>query len=878
MTGAATATFLFSDIEGSTRLEGLVGTTRYGELRERHRAILRAAFQEHRGVEQGTEGDSFFVTFASAREAVAAAATGQRALADEPWPDDGVIRVRMGLHTGESESIGGSLVGLDINRAARIAALAHGNQVVVSAATRSVVGDGLPAGTAWLDRGDHRLRDLDSTERLWQVSVAGLPDAFPPLRSGTARLGNMPTRLTTFVGRDQELAEALALSAAGRLLTLTGPGGTGKTRLSLEIGARSRERYPDGVFFVPLEPITEASLVPATIAERLSLPDRGGRAPTDRLREHLRDRRSLIILDNFEQVISAAPLVTELLAAAPGLGILATSREALRVYGEQEYPVPPLAVPDPGAVRDVSHACRFGAVQLFLERARAVMPSFGLDDDNLAAVVEICYRLDELPLAIELAAARVKLLSPGAMLGRLEHRLSLLGGGARDLPARQQTLRGAIGWSYDLLEPDDRDLFECCSVFAGAVDLEAIEAICAPAGVDVLDGVSSLVDKSLVRRRDTADGETRYRMLETIREYAAERLGESGRTGALRGRHARYFRTLADAAGTLGAAGERSALDRVEADHNEYRAAITWSIETDDGTTAMAIGAGLWRFWQMRGYIVEGLEGIESALAMTDGDDEDVRLAALEAAGGLAYWSNDQPRARVWYGDVLAIQRERGDPKGIGDALYNLSFTYTLHDDADTGEALTREALALYESANDAAGLARVRWGLANVEYAKGPDHAEMAHELAELALAGFREVGDRFYIGWATFTVGLAEFALSWLDAAGARFREALRMFLETDDISGYTLVMDALAGIAMRQGDRMRAARISGAVESLERASGTGLNRSNRPLFGYDPTPLVTAADTAAAYAEGLAMDKQSAVAFALDTGDRPGFRART
>ncbi|MCY7416999.1 MAG: hypothetical protein LH650_00630, partial [Chloroflexi bacterium] len=610
------------------------------------------------------------------------------------------------------------------------------------------------------------------------------------------------------------------------------------------------------MFFVPLEPITEAGLVPATIAERLSLPDRGGRAPIDRLREHLRDRRSLIILDNFEQVIGAAPFVTELLAFAPGLGILVTSREALRVYGEQEYPVPPLALPDPGAIRDVSHASRFGAVQLFLEGARAVLPSFGPDDDNLAAVVEICYRLDGLPLAIELAAARVKLLSPAAMLGRLEHRPSLLGGGARDLPARQQTLRGAIGWSYDLLEPDDRDLFECCSVFAGAVVLEAIEAICAPAGVDVLDGVSSLVDKSLIRRRDTAGGETRYRMLETIREYATERLDESARTAALRGRHARYFRTLSEAAGTLVAAGARRALDRVEADHNEYRAAITWSIETGDGTTALAIGAGLWRFWQMRGYIVEGLARIESALAMTSGGgddgDEGVRLAALAAAGGLAYWSNDQPRARVWYGDALAIQRGRGDPRGIGGALYNLSFTYTFHDDAVTGEALAREALALYESANDAAGLARVRWGLANVERAKGPEHAEMAYELAVLALAGFREVGDRFYIGWATYTVGLCDFSLGRLDAAGARLREALRMFLGSDDISGYTLVMDSLAGIAMRQGDRTRAARISGAVEILERTSGTGLDRSNRALLGYDPTPLGTDSDTAAAYAE--------------------------
>ena len=680
MPGNATVTFLFSDIEGSTRLEQQVGTTRYGQIRERHREILRAAFERHEGREQGTEGDSFFVIFDSARAALAAAVAAQRDLYQEPWPEGHVVRVRMGLHSGETESAGDSLVGLDINRASRIAGLAHGGQVLVSSSTRALVGTSLPSDATWLDLGEHRLRDIETPERLWQVSIEGLPAGFPPLRSVGAPVGNLPTRLTSFVGRDQEVAELLALSAGGRLLTLTGPGGTGKTRLSLEIGARSADRYPDGVFFVPLEPITEAALVPATIAERLSLPDRGGRAPVDRLREYLRDRRLLIILDNFEQVIDAAPLVTELLAAAPGLGILATSREALRVYGEQEYPVPPLSVPDPQVVHEIGLASQFGAVALFLERARAVMPGFGLDDDNLAAVVEICYRLDGLPLAIELAAARVKLLSPRAMLGRLEHRLSLLGGGSRDLPARQQTLRGAIGWSYDLLDTPERDLFACFSVFAGATTLESVEAVCSTAGVDVLDGLSSLVDKSLVRRRDASDGETRYRMLETIREYAAERLEEAGRTAELRTRHMKSFRDLATTAGALGAGGERGAMDRIEEDHNEYRAAIAWSIETREATTALAIAAGLWRFWQMRGYIAEGMERVEAALALPGCDDEDVRLAALDAAGGLAYWSNDQARSRHWYTEALAVQRARGEPRGIANALYNLTFTYTFDD------------------------------------------------------------------------------------------------------------------------------------------------------------------------------------------------------
>ncbi len=556
-------------------------------------------------------------------------------------------------------------MGLDINRASRMAGLAYGGQVLVSSATRALVRTTLPDGVTWQDLGEHRLRDLEGTEHLWQLRIDGLPSDFPPLRSSEATPGNLPTRLTTFVGRDRELAEVLALSADGRLLTLTGPGGTGKTRLSLEVGARSAERYPDGVFFVPLEPISEAALVPATIAERLSLPDRGGRTPTERLREHLRDRRLLIILDNFEQVIEAAPLVTELLADSPGLGILATSREALRVYGEQEYPVPPLEVPDPRAVPEIGLATQFGAVALFLERARAVMPSFGLTDENLAAVVEICYRLDGLPLAIELAAARVKLLSPAAMLGRLEHRLSLLGGGSRDLPARQQTLRGAIGWSYDLLDAPDRELFACFSVFVGAVDLESVEAVCAAPDMDILDGLSSLVDKSLVRRRDAADGQTRYRMLETIREYAAERLEEEGRTGELRSRHALPFPGTGRGFGGSGrgrrAGGPGSVAGRPSGPAGRHHVVgrdgrCADGIGHDRRTVALLAEARLHRG--------RAQTRLDAALALPGCDDELLRLAALDAAGGLAYWGNDQMRARRHYEEALAIQRTRGAPGG----------------------------------------------------------------------------------------------------------------------------------------------------------------------------------------------------------------------
>ncbi|MET0772476.1 MAG: AAA family ATPase, partial [Candidatus Limnocylindrales bacterium] len=439
--GAPTLTFLFTDIEGSTRLEQRLGTSRYAAVRERHRELLRDAFAAAGGTEQGTEGDSFFVTFPGARDAVSAAAAAQRALASEAWPDDGRVAVRMGIHSGEASLVGGSLVGIDINRAARIGASGHGGQVVVSAVTRALAGESPGEGLSWIDLGEHSLKDLQAPERLAQLVVAGLPSEFPRLR-GTVGAGDLPPSITTFVGRVREIDELTTLLRANRLLTLTGPGGTGKTRLALEVARRCEASFPDGAWWVPLEAVAEPELVAASVAQRLRLVDRGGADPEARLAEHLADRVSLVILDNFEQVMGAARLVSRLLAAAPGLKVMVTSREALRVSGEQEYQVPPLGAPDPAATGDIEALAGSEAVSLFLERARAVMPGYAPSPADMRAIAEICHRLEGLPLAIELAAARIWLLSPPAIVARLGQSLSLLAGGARDLPIRQQTLRG----------------------------------------------------------------------------------------------------------------------------------------------------------------------------------------------------------------------------------------------------------------------------------------------------------------------------------------------------------------------------------------------------------------------------------------------------
>jgi predicted ATPase len=724
-----------------------------------------------------------------------------------------------------------------------------------------------PAGTTIRPLGEHRLKDLRA-ERLCQLVVEGLPQDFPPIRSLDARPNNLPTQLTTFVGRERELSDAAARFDRARLLTLTGPGGTGKTRLSLELAARIADRFPDGVHFVPLEPINDAALVPATIAQSVGLPDRGGREPVVRLIEHLEGKHILLVLDNLEQVTDAAGVIAQLLAGAPELRILATSRSPLHVYGEVEYPVPSLAVPDPKSAQDLGQLAAFESVALFVERAMAVRPSFRLTGKEAAAVAMICVRLDGLPLAIELAAARVKLLSPEAILARLENRLTLLSDGARDLPPRQRTLRGAIAWSYDLLDEADRLLFSDFSVFIGGASLDAIEAVCAPdQSRDVLDGLSSLVDKSLVRQGETPDGEPRFTMLETIREYAREQLVADSRAAEMQRRHAAWYAALAEtAAGNVMSADKRVHLDRLEAEHDNLRAALTWATNAGEVDTALRLGTALWRFWQMRGYLDEGIKRLEAVVALPEcADYADKRVAALDALGGLTYWRADYAASRRYYGEVLEARRASGDKQAIAESLYNLSFGYSFERDRDTAQALILEAIGLFEDVGDDVGVARSRWALGNLEYTNR--NFPRARELAKQALETFERVGDAFMIAWATYTIGISDMLEGDLANAGRHYRRALAIFHEAGDVSGYTLVLDGLCAVALFAGDRQRAAKIGGAVATLERTTGTGLNASNREFSGaYDPAPLRTDPDTAAAWAEGERLTIDEAVAFAM------------
>ncbi len=871
-----TVTFFFSDIEGSTKMAERLGDA-WPALLDAHRDVIRRAITDAGGTEVGTEGDSFFVAFASAPAAVVAAVAAQRGLAEHDWPEGVEIRIRIGLHTGEASLAGDTAdnyIGLDVHRAARIAAAGHGGQVLLSDATRILTETSLPEGVTVRDLGERRLRDLTRPERIHQLVIESLPSEFPPLKTLDATPNNLPIQLSSFLGREHELGEVIERLADSRLLTLTGPGGTGKTRLSLQVGARVADRYPDGVFFVSLSSLRDPELVPATIAQELGLADRGGLSPMEAVTEHVRRRRMLLILDNFEQVTDAAPRVAELLAAAPDLTVLATSRSALRVYGEREYPVPPLGVPDPRKPGSPQSLSQYEAVALFIERAVSVKPSFAVTNENAPAVAEISARLDGLPLAIELAAARINVLTPQAMLTRLGHRLSLLSGGLQDRPERQQTLRGAIDWSYDLLDEGERALFRRLSVFSGGARLDAIESVCAgeQLGIDVLDGLTSLIDKSLLRQVADPDEEPRFLMLSTIREYAMDRLQETGRAEDLQRSHAEHYTALAEqAAPHLMGDDKRRWLDWLEADRDNLRAAVDWAVDHGDASLALRMVAAMWRFAQMRGYLAEGEERTRRALEMpADEVDPAVRASALEALGGLYWWMGDFDRCGAAYRECLELRQQTGDKAAIAEAWYNLSFPIGFsamvehREDLSAAYNAIEEAKKLYTELGDQAGLAKAEWAYLTIGWRD--EDLEMAREHGEKAEGYFRELGDGFMLGWSLYDVGLIDVRENKPADARRRLREALQIFNDVRDVSGYALVLDAFAALALLEKDEERAARISGAVANLERTTGTGLNPSNRSLAGYDPIYLRDKPETAAAWAEGMHLTHAEAIAYAL------------
>jgi predicted ATPase/class 3 adenylate cyclase len=818
-----TVTFLFTDIEGSTRLVQELGS-RYRELLSDHSQIMRDAIRGGGGTEVGTEGDSFFVAFPNASAAVAATVAAQKALATHPWPEEVEVRVRMGLHTGEAVRGGDNYIGLDVHRAARIAAAGHGGQVVLSDATRSLVEHAVPAEVGLRDLGAHRLRDLANPEHLWQLEIPDLPGDFPALRTLDARPNNLPVQLTSFVGREPEIAAVGELLERARLVTLTGPGGTGKTRLALQVAAERLTRYGDGAFIVELAAVSDPRLVASAIASAIGAREAADQPLIGTIKEALRDKELLLLLDNFEQVTDASPMVTDLLSAAPRLRILVTSRAVLHVHGEHEYAVEPLRIPDPSHLPSLETLSQYEGVAPFVERAMAARSDFSVSNDSAPAVAEIVARLDGLPLAIELAAAKVKLFGPEAILGRLGSRLAFLAGGARDLPARQQTLRQAIDWSFTLLPLPHQGLLRRLAAFVGGSTLDAIEAVCRPTelGIDAVEGIGTLVDQSLVRREEAAHGEPRFMMLETIREYAGEQLTESGEADELRRRHATHFTTVAEAAEPE-LTRSPDTIDRVGHDHDNFRAALAWTIEADTAELGLRLGFALWRFWQLRGHLAEGRDWFDRLLALpTAATQTAARAKGLTGAAGIAYWQNDYEAAASWYLEAEEIIRELGDHAWLTDALYNSGSVAMLQGDVETTSAKLHEGAAIARELGDDAIVARFLE--AEGYWAFMGDDLARARPLLEESLTLAERRGDRLAIAVGHHTVGQVARLDGRFDDAAAHYREALRFGHELGDAASLSEPLQGLAAVAVATGDADRGVRLLGANDAIRERLGGG------------------------------------------------------
>ena len=816
-----TVTFLFTDIEASTRLLQEVGS-RFGDILEDHADIIRAAISASSGVEVGTAGDSFFAAFRESLDGVRAAVRAQRDLAAHQWSHGAPVRVRMGLHTGQGELGGDGYVGIDVHRAARIADAAHGGQVLVSDVTARQVETALPIGVRVRPLGQHRLKDLAHPERLHQLEIEGLPAEFPPPRSLEARPSNLPAELDSFVGRNAEIAEVERLLEHARLVTLTGAGGSGKTRLAIRVASRLLGSFAAGVCFVDLSSVVDPAVVAPTVAKALGVREEGGRPVLGAVKDHLRHREALIVFDNFEQVVDAAAVVEELLAAAPRLKAIITSRVVLSSRGEQEFQVPPLTPPDPASLPDLATLRDTDAMRLFADRARAVVPNFQIDEGNANAVAAITARLDGLPLAIELAATRMKVLTPQQVLERLADRFALLSSSSRTLPERQRTLRGAIEWSYELLDEPERRFFARLAIFTGGWALASVDPVCDPAGIglDVLDGLSSLVDKSLVRRSEDRGG-IRFSMLETIREYGQQELRASRDLDATLERHGVHYLDLAlEAEPHLVAADQVDWLDRCDVEHGNIRAALRWAIETGRAERAQEAAGALWRFWQQRGHIAEGARWFAEILALPSGTAATAaRAKALIGAGGIAWWQRDRESAGRFYSEAVEVERRLGNPAGIAEALYNQAFVVA----GENIEAATRvldEALQHYRSAGDERGVAQTLTMLV-IGDAQAGRWARVAACLEEAA-AILRRRGDRLQLAFALVWLGFAYGRLGRAEDGRSAALESLRLFEAGDNATGIGIALSDLAFLATWEGRHEDAIRLAAAAARLKERVG--------------------------------------------------------
>ena len=807
---SGTVTFLFTDIEGSTAFWER-NRSAMAAVVDRHLVILRRVVEAHGGTLFKVIGDATQSAFPTVPRAVAAAVEAQRALGREPWPDEtGSLLVRMALHAGEADPVGGDYLAPSLNRLSRLLAAGHGGQILLTLTAADLTRDALPAGAALRDLGEHQLRDLHRSERVWQLLHPDLPVTFPRLKSMALGRHNLPAQPTPFIGREREVAQVVELLRRDevRLLTLTGPGGIGKTRLAIHAAAELAEDFADGVWFVDLAPLADPDLVPSAIAVVLGVRETGGGPLVAALQEYLREKRLLLLPDNLEHLLTASALLADLIRECPRLKVLATSRAPLHLGGEREVPVPSLTVPDSEHLPDLEQLMLYESMRLFVARAQDARPDFAITAEIAPVIAQICARLDGLPLAIALAAARIRLLPPQALLARLEVRLPLLSGGARDAPARQRTLRDEIAWSHDLLSADQQALFRRLAAFAGGCTLEAAEAAVDHAdGFDVLAGLDSLVDSSLMNQNER-DGEPRFAMLETIREYGLERLSASGEEAAVRKCLATYFQAVVEVAERkLTGPAQVKWLERLEAEHANLRAVLGRAFE-HDVATGVRLAGGLYRFWRYRAYFTEGRSWLERAVAEGPAGPSRDRAKALIGAGSLARQQSDLDRAAALHEESLALYRNLGDMDGVVTSLVGLGNVARERGDMNRAAAVLEEALGLSREVEDTHVLANALDSMGLVSWDRGD--LGRGKELQEESLALNRKLGDAWNIARLLNNLGDLAYERGDLDWAAATLEEAMSLWEGMGDTHGVAYVLDNLGLVARGRGSLDQAAAL--------------------------------------------------------------------
>lgn len=805
--GTQTLTFVFTDIEGSTRLWEQFPAEMNAAL-EHHDRLMREVFTACEGTVFKTIGDAFCAVFKRASDALKAAVEIQRRIQKEDWELPQEMRVRIALHTGEAEVRDNDYFGPTLNRVARLLSAAHGGQILITAVTEELVTDELPEDVQLRDLGEHRLRDLNRPERIYQVVHPDLPSEFAALRGLESFSHNLPIQLTSFVGRKVEMEELSNLLSDTRLLTLTGAGGSGKTRIALQVAAEHVEHYPDGAWLIELAALNDSSLFWHTIASVLGLREEQGRPLRDTVSEYLRSKTMLLILDNCEHLIDVCAQCADLiLRVSPHVRIMATSREPLGIPGEVVWRIPALSMPNPRQLPSgeelVPSLLRYEAVSLFVERAIAAQPSFQLTPANAQAVAEICYRLDGIPLAIELAAARVNVLTPEQISTRLADRFRLLTGGSRTALPRQQTLRAAIEWSYELLAPEERTLFNRLAAFSGGFNLESAEIICSGEGVEdweVLDIITRLVNKSLLTTESEQD-QLRYRLLETLRSYGGEQLTKSGEVDNIRQRHLEHFHEFVRQAASVLMGPEQPVwLAKIETEYDNLRSALDWAMDHDP-VTGLKLANALGRFWEIRGLFSEGREWLERSLSLASVLPADLRAEALVAAGRFAWYQGDYEWARTLLTGGLALHREAGDLHGTASALNNLGIIAYAQGDYEEASTLYEECLTIWRELQDDMGIARALGNLGLIASEQG--ESERALNFYAECLTLFRKKGDRSGIARALHNLGMAATAQGDYESAKKYYEESLEIKRELGDRFGIAITLGNLGNLVMHTGD---------------------------------------------------------------------------